>query len=241
MSGFHHYPHQTKDPPFRETGKKPLSNKGLKKPTLHLSYLAQTPEEIFTSRFLRRWPYMDMLALDINITNHLSSPHDSIVAHPIDDNNPCSTYHSIHSYPVHCFFNIAIIIIIAQNGQCDIAYFMKTKKLHERADKEEKLPDVPFGHQGAMRARIDHWFNIPDCSQILADAFDVPVCVYPDVAEEDSFSVTYLPIDLPNKLLNKPSLSTFKILVKLSGVLLNYIIQCLACPQCIYHIYMNNS
>ncbi|KAI8996774.1 hypothetical protein BDB01DRAFT_892426 [Pilobolus umbonatus] len=42
------------------------------------------------------------------------------------------------------------------------------------------------------------------CSQILADAFGVPVCVYPDVAEEDSFPVTYLPIELPDKLLNKP-------------------------------------
>ncbi|KAI8983792.1 hypothetical protein BDB01DRAFT_835408 [Pilobolus umbonatus] len=54
MSGFHHFLHQTEDPPFRETGKKPLSNKGLKKPTLHQSYLAQTPEEIFTGRFPKR-------------------------------------------------------------------------------------------------------------------------------------------------------------------------------------------
>ncbi|KAI8970526.1 hypothetical protein BDB01DRAFT_909904 [Pilobolus umbonatus] len=60
----------------------------------------------------------------------------------------------------------------------------------ERADKNEKLPDVPLTHQNAMRAGIGHWFNTLDCSQILADTFDLPVCVYPDVAEEDSFSVT---------------------------------------------------
>ncbi|KAI8992349.1 hypothetical protein BDB01DRAFT_832663 [Pilobolus umbonatus] len=51
-----------------------------------------------------------------------------------------------------------------------------------------------------MRAGISHWFNTPDRSQILSDAFGVPLCVYPDVAEEDSFSVTYLPINLPDKL-----------------------------------------
>ncbi|KAI8994785.1 hypothetical protein BDB01DRAFT_831733 [Pilobolus umbonatus] len=74
----------------------------------------------------------------------------------------------------------------------------------ERADKNEKLPDVPLTHRNAMGAGIGHWFNTPDCSQILADAFSVPVCVYPDVAEEDSFSVTYLPIELPDRLSNKP-------------------------------------
>ncbi|KAI8992238.1 hypothetical protein BDB01DRAFT_832562 [Pilobolus umbonatus] len=64
MSGFHYCLYQTEDPPFQETGKKPLSNKGLKKPTLYLSYLARAPEGIFTSRFLR---------------SHLSSLHGSIV------------------------------------------------------------------------------------------------------------------------------------------------------------------
>ncbi|KAI8980824.1 hypothetical protein BDB01DRAFT_897899 [Pilobolus umbonatus] len=57
----------------------------------------------------------------------------------------------------------------------------------ERADKNEMLPDVPLTHRNAMRAGIGHWFNTPDCSQI-----NVPVCVYPDVAEKIvSLSLTY--------------------------------------------------
>ncbi|KAI8986424.1 hypothetical protein BDB01DRAFT_834405 [Pilobolus umbonatus] len=66
-----------------------------------------------------------------------------------------------------------------------------------------------------MRARIGYWSNIPDCSQILTDAFGVPLCVYSNVAEEDSSSVTYLPIDLPDMPSDKPrpiDVSTFTIL-----------------------------
>ncbi|KAI8976064.1 hypothetical protein BDB01DRAFT_899429 [Pilobolus umbonatus] len=34
----------------------------------------------------------------------------------------------------------------------------------EKADKKEKLSDVPFSHQNAMRARIGHWFSTSGCS-----------------------------------------------------------------------------
>ncbi|KAI8993620.1 hypothetical protein BDB01DRAFT_894252 [Pilobolus umbonatus] len=59
------------------------------------------------------------------------------------------------------------------------------------SESEGSYDIIGGGHHNAMRAGVGHWFNTPDCSQIIADAFSVPVCLYPDVAEKGNSSVTY--------------------------------------------------
>ncbi|KAI8980376.1 hypothetical protein BDB01DRAFT_851671 [Pilobolus umbonatus] len=73
----------------------------------------------------------------------------------------------------------------------------------ERVDKEEKWLAVSISHRNAMRVRMGQCFNTPDCSLMLVDAFNLLMCEYSDAAEKNSFSVTYLPIGLPDKLSNK--------------------------------------
>ena len=40
------------------------------------------------------------------------------------------------------------------------------------------------------------WFIVPDCAQVVADAYNIPVCVYPDPNTTDP-SITHLPVANP--------------------------------------------
>ncbi|KAI8087069.1 hypothetical protein BDF21DRAFT_413660 [Thamnidium elegans] len=45
------------------------------------------------------------------------------------------------------------------------------------------------------------WFSYPDCAQVVADAYDMPVCTYGDAAIIGycNEAVTLLPLDVPVK------------------------------------------
>ncbi|KAI8875763.1 hypothetical protein K501DRAFT_280064 [Backusella circina FSU 941] len=46
--------------------------------------------------------------------------------------------------------------------------------------------------------KVPECFIVPDCAQVVADTYDVPVCVYPDPSEKSP--LTFLPIRSPTKL-----------------------------------------
>ncbi|KAI8880779.1 hypothetical protein K501DRAFT_275285 [Backusella circina FSU 941] len=50
--------------------------------------------------------------------------------------------------------------------------------------------------------KVPEWFVVPDCVQVITDADDVPVCVYPDPSEKSSLNcpLTFMPIQSLTKL-----------------------------------------
>ncbi|KAL0582246.1 hypothetical protein ABG067_007914, partial [Albugo candida] len=51
-------------------------------------------------------------------------------------------------------------------------------------------------HRNLLKAPFAHWFQSPYHSQILADAYGVPVCVYP--TDDPDGALTFLPVDRPH-------------------------------------------
>lgn len=70
-------------------------------------------------------------------------------------------------------------------------------------DKEEEMKE---SHKKAKSANPKYWFSSPDCAQVLANTYCVPVCIYPDTSPNNmTVPLTYLPLNLPRKLTNKPN------------------------------------
>ena len=54
--------------------------------------------------------------------------------------------------------------------------------------------------KGMKKKEIAEWFYGPDCAQVVADTYGVPVCVYPSAELEHSAvnpPLTFLPLELP--------------------------------------------
>jgi len=51
------------------------------------------------------------------------------------------------------------------------------------------------------KSPVCKWFNTPDCAQVVADAYNVPVCIYSDPQNTYIPSLTYLPL---NRSTEKP-------------------------------------
>lgn len=52
-------------------------------------------------------------------------------------------------------------------------------------------------------AELTDWFITPECAQVVADAYGVPVVVYPSI-RSNSEAVTFLPLEMPIKRTSKP-------------------------------------
>ncbi|KAI8878730.1 hypothetical protein K501DRAFT_277234 [Backusella circina FSU 941] len=50
--------------------------------------------------------------------------------------------------------------------------------------------------------KVPEWFSVPDCAQVVADTYDVPVCIYPNPSDKSPLgcTLTFLPIRSPTKL-----------------------------------------
>lgn len=60
--------------------------------------------------------------------------------------------------------------------------------------------------KGIKKSDLAEWFYGPDCAQVTADAYGIPVCIYPSLEHEHAAinpPLTFLPLELP-KLKTKP-------------------------------------
>lgn len=83
---------------------------------------------------------------------------------------------------------------------CDFTEQGESKEALAKMMLNDKTID---GHCRAVCARTTYWFQDFDCGQILADAFAVPVCIYP--SEDNQKPFTFLPLDLPKNRKIKPN------------------------------------
>ena len=52
-------------------------------------------------------------------------------------------------------------------------------------------------------ARLADWFRTPECAQVVADTYGVPVVVFPNVASNGE-AVSFLPLEMPLQTRSKP-------------------------------------
>ena len=59
---------------------------------------------------------------------------------------------------------------------------------------------------GLDKKEMPEWFYGPDCAQLVADTYSIPVCIYPSAEQEHpgiNPAITYLPLNVP-KSKSKP-------------------------------------
>ena len=75
----------------------------------------------------------------------------------------------------------------------------KKKKVEVR----KKLNELYHRHKSFASSK--YWYSSGDCSQVLADAYGTPVCVWPVETNEFLVPMTFLPINLPKNTTTMPS------------------------------------
>ncbi|KAI8372602.1 hypothetical protein EDC96DRAFT_572821 [Choanephora cucurbitarum] len=99
---------------------------------------------------------------------------------------------------------------------------MNIKPLYEKhfpAFQVERLGKVI--EKGLEKGDIAEWFYGPDCGQLVADTYGIPVCLYPSAESElpgINPPLTFLPLNLP-KFKSKPVAIHIETVIIYTGML----------------------